>query len=57
MAYAEKRGKGPRPWRVKYKRPDGSEVCRSGFETKASALPWGRDEEACRSGAGGRSPR
>ncbi len=46
MAYAEKRGKGPRPWRVKYKRPDGSEVCRSGFETKASALSWGRDEEA-----------
>ncbi len=46
MAYAEKRGKGPRPWRVKYKRPDGSEACRSGFETKAAALTWGRDEEA-----------
>jgi integrase len=46
MAYAEKRGKGPRPWRVKYKRPEGSEDCRSGFETKAAALTWGRDQEA-----------
>jgi hypothetical protein len=34
MAYAEKRGKGRRPWRVKYKAPDGSEVSESGFETK-----------------------
>ncbi len=45
MAYAEKRGKGPKPWRVKYKRPDGSEASESGFETKASALAWGRDQE------------
>ncbi len=46
MAYAEKRGKGPRPWRVKYKRPDGSEGSEPGFETKQSALDWGRDQEA-----------
>jgi hypothetical protein len=26
MAYAEKRGKGPTPWRVKYKLPSGLEA-------------------------------
>lgn len=46
MAYAEKRGKGTKPWRVKYRRPDGSEGSESGFETKAAALRWGRDQEA-----------
>jgi len=46
VAYAEKRGKGPQPWRVKYKLPDGTETSESGFETKASALNWGRDQEA-----------
>ena len=45
MAYAEKRGKGPRPWRVKYKIP-GGEASQSGFETKQAALGWGRDQEA-----------
>jgi integrase len=45
MAYAEKRGKGPKPWRVKYKIP-GGEVSESGFETKQAALDWGRDQEA-----------
>lgn len=45
MAYAEKRGRGPRPWRVKYKLSDGTEVSESGFETKAAALVWGRDQE------------
>lgn len=45
MAYAEKRGKGPRPWRVKYKIP-GGEASESGFETKKAALGWGRDQEA-----------
>jgi len=45
MAYAEKRGKGPRPWRVKYKIP-GGEDSKSGFETKKAALSWGRDQEA-----------
>ena len=45
MAYAEKRGKGPRPWRVKYKIPGGEES-QSGFETKKAALEWGRDQEA-----------
>jgi len=44
MAYAEKRGKGPRPWRVKYKIP-GGEASESGFETKQAALDWGRDQE------------
>jgi hypothetical protein len=38
MAYAEKRGKGPQPWRVKYKLPSGTETSESGFETKAAAL-------------------
>ena len=46
MAYAEKRGKGPAPWRVKYKLPNGTEISESGFETKAAALTWGRDQEA-----------
>ena len=45
MAYAEKRGKGPKPWRVKYRRPDGSEASESGFESKKAALTWGRDQE------------
>ncbi len=45
MAYAEKRGKGPRPWRVKFKIP-GGEASQSGFETKQAALGWGRDQEA-----------
>ena len=45
MAYAEKRGKGPRPWRIKYKLPDGKGDSRSGFETKNAALTWGRDQE------------
>src|SRR6266705_6778363 len=46
MAYAEKRGKGPQPWRVKYKLPSGTQASESGFETKAAALAWGRDQEA-----------
>jgi hypothetical protein len=46
MAYAEKRGKGPQPWRVKYKLPDGTEASESGFPTKAATLTWGRDQEA-----------
>ena len=46
MAYAEKRGRGPAPWRVKYKLPSGIEVSESGFEAKAAALTWGRDQEA-----------
>jgi hypothetical protein len=46
VAYAEKRGKGRQPWRVKYKLPDGTETSESGFETKAAALAWGRDQEA-----------
>ena len=46
MAYAEKRGRGRQPWRVKYKLPSGVETSESGFETKAAALAWGRDQEA-----------
>jgi hypothetical protein len=46
MAYAEKRGRGAKPWRVKYKLPSGFETSESGFETKAAALTWGRDQEA-----------
>jgi integrase len=42
MAYAEKRGKH---WRVRYKRPDGDWHSESAFETKESALNWGRDQE------------
>src|SRR5699024_7607353 len=43
MAYAERRG---RWWRVKYKKPDGTWASESGFETKDSALSWGRDQES-----------
>lgn len=46
MAYAEKRGRGEYPWRVKYKLPDGSETSASGFRTKNDALKHGRDQEA-----------
>ena len=46
MAYAEKRGRGRQPWRVKYKLPNGVETSESGFDTKAAALAWGRDQEA-----------
>jgi integrase len=46
MAYAEKRGKGPQPWRVKYRAPDGFEISESGFDTKSAALIFGRDQEA-----------
>ncbi|MFE0072776.1 tyrosine-type recombinase/integrase [Nonomuraea sp. NPDC059023] len=45
MAYAEKRGNGPTPWRVKYMTPAG-ERSRPGFATKQEALDWGREQEA-----------
>lgn len=45
MAYAEKRGDGPTPWRVKYMTPSG-EKTRSGFASKQEALDWGRQQEA-----------
>jgi hypothetical protein len=38
VAYAEKRGRSAKPWRVKYKLPSGIETSESGFETKAAAL-------------------
>lgn len=46
MAYAEKRGKGPKPWRVRYKKPDGTWDSESGFPTKVVALKRGRKLEA-----------
>lgn len=46
MAYAEKRGKGPTPWRARYKLPDGTWAHEPGFETKQEALDWGRDQES-----------
>lgn len=46
MAYAEKRGRGPASWRVRYKCPDGTWATESGFETKKAALVWGREQEA-----------
>lgn len=46
MAYAEKRGKGEYPWRVKWKRPDGKDDQASGFRTKQDALAHGRDQES-----------
>lgn len=45
MAYAEKRGKGPFPWRVRFKRPDGTWDSAPGFATKEAALKHGRAQE------------
>jgi integrase len=44
MAYAEKRGKGPYPWRVKFQVPGGWDS-QSGFRTKDDALEYGRAQE------------
>lgn len=46
MAYAEKRGKGEYPWRVKFKLPDGTWDSASGFATRDAALDHGREQEA-----------
>ena len=46
MAYAEKRGKGQYPWRVKWSIGGGKEDQESGFRTKADALNYGREKEA-----------
>lgn len=46
MAYAEKRGKGEYPWRVKFKKPDGTWNSASGFATETAALDHGREQEA-----------
>ncbi|MEU8040961.1 site-specific integrase [Streptosporangium sp. NPDC049078] len=45
MAYPEKRGDGPTPWRVKYMTPSG-ERSRSGFATEQAAKDWGLLQEA-----------
>lgn len=46
MAYAEKRGKGDYPWRVKFKKPDGTWDSASGFATRDAALDHGGEQEA-----------
>lgn len=46
MAYAEKRGKGPFPWRVRFQLPDDTWDSASGFPTKDAALDHGREQEA-----------
>ncbi|WP_233518531.1 hypothetical protein [Streptomyces corynorhini] len=46
MAYAEKRGSGKRPWRARYKKPDGTKGSEPGFRTKVAAEDWGEDQEA-----------
>lgn len=46
MAYAEKRGKSKYPWRVKFRKPDGSEGSASGFRTRQDALNHGNEQEA-----------
>lgn len=46
MASAEKRGTGPRPWRARYKKPDGTWGSEPGFATKSAALKWGNDQES-----------
>lgn len=46
MAWAEKRGKGPTPWRARYQLPDGTWASKPGFRTKNGALEWGRTLEA-----------
>lgn len=46
MAYAEERGKGEYPWRVRFQLPDGTYDSASGFRTKKAALQHGRDQEA-----------
>lgn len=46
MAYAEKRGNGPAPWRARYKLPDGSWGSEPGFENESAAINWGNEQEA-----------
>lgn len=46
MAYAEKRGGGKRPWRARYKKPDGTLGSEPGFRLKSAAEDWGEEQEA-----------
>lgn len=46
MVYAEPRGKGEYPWRVRYLRPDGSTASASGFSTEEDAINHGLEQEA-----------
>lgn len=57
MASAEQRGKGKRPWRARYKRPDGTWGSEPGFATKSAALAWGNDQESAMRGGRWLDPR
>jgi integrase len=46
VASPEKRGNGKNPWRVRYRKPDGTLGSKAGFATKAKAMTWGLDQEA-----------
>ena len=46
MAWPERRGSGPRPWRARYLKPDGTTGSQPGFATRKKALEWGNDQEA-----------
>lgn len=46
MAYAEKRGDGPYPWRSRYKAPDGTWPSVPGFATEQAAIDHGLEQEA-----------
>jgi integrase len=45
MAYAEKRGKGKKPWRARWHTPEGRLDGLSGFPTKRAALDYGESME------------
>jgi hypothetical protein len=46
VAYCEKTGIGATPWRVRYKRPDGTWASQPGFTSEKAAKDWGTDQEA-----------
>ncbi|MEV0682148.1 hypothetical protein AB0I60_37070 [Actinosynnema sp. NPDC050436] len=46
MAYTEQENDGPRGWRVRYKRPDGTWGRASGFSSDTAAKNWGLEQEA-----------
>lgn len=50
MAWAEKRGNGPTPWRARYLKPDGTVGTEPGFPTKQEAKNWGNDQESAMRG-------
>jgi integrase len=46
VAYGEQENDGPKGWRSRYRRPDGTLGSKSGFATEKEAVQWGRDQEA-----------